>query len=39
VLSIAVSEAIVVYGLGWPLLVLLRRVPLPGLGTEAGDTR
>jgi uncharacterized membrane protein len=31
VLSIAISEAVVVYGLGWPLLTVLRRVPLPGL--------
>lgn len=34
--SIAVSEAFVVYVIGWPLLTLLRRVPLPGL--ERGDT-
>jgi uncharacterized membrane protein len=34
VVSIAVSESIVVYGLGWPLLSLLRRVPLPGIETE-----
>lgn len=31
VLSIGVGEAVVVYGLGWPLLAILRRVPLPGL--------
>jgi uncharacterized membrane protein len=37
VLSIGVSEAIVVFGLGWPLLTLLRRVPLPGLETGVGD--
>jgi uncharacterized membrane protein len=31
VLSIGISEAIVVYGLGWPLLVTMRRMHLPGL--------
>lgn len=32
VASIATSEAVVVYGLGWPLLLVLRRMRLPGLG-------
>jgi uncharacterized membrane protein len=34
VVAIAITEAVVVYGLGWPLLLLLRRLPLPGLGDE-----
>jgi uncharacterized membrane protein len=33
--SIGISQAIVVYGLGWPLLAALRRMRLPGL--ESGD--
>ena len=35
VLSIGVSQAIVVYGLGWPLLAAVRRMRLPGLADEA----
>jgi uncharacterized membrane protein len=35
VLGVGIGEAAVVYLLGWPLLVLLRRMRLPG--TEAGD--
>lgn len=35
VLSIGVSQAIVVYGLGWPLLTVLRRMRLPGLTQDA----
>jgi uncharacterized membrane protein len=35
VLSIGLSQAIVVYGLGWPLLAVLRRMRLPGM--EAGE--
>lgn len=35
VLSIGISQTIVVYGLGWPLLTLLKRVPLPGLETAS----
>lgn len=35
VLSIGVSQAVVVYGLGWPLLIALRRMRLPGLADEA----
>lgn len=31
VLSIGISEAMVVYGLGWPLLIAMRRMHLPGL--------
>jgi len=34
VLSIGISQALVVYGLGWPLLTVLRRMRLPGLGDE-----
>lgn len=40
--SIAASEALVVFGLGWPLLTLLRRIPLPGVepaGREGGASR
>lgn len=32
VVTIGAGEAIVVYGLGWPLLAALRRMRLPGLG-------
>lgn len=40
VLSIGVSQAIVVYGLGWPLLAVVRRIRLPGLdGETAQDAR
>ena len=35
VLSIGLSQAIVVYGLGWPLLAALRRMRLPGLDESA----
>jgi uncharacterized membrane protein len=31
VLTVGVGQAVVVYGLGWPLLTVLRRIPLPGL--------
>jgi uncharacterized membrane protein len=31
VVTVGLGEAVVVYGLGWPLLTLLRRMPLPGL--------
>jgi len=34
VVSLAVTEASVVYGLGWPLLAVLRRAPLPGLEVD-----
>jgi uncharacterized membrane protein len=34
VASIALSQAIIVYGLGWPLLLVLRRMRLPGLDAE-----
>jgi len=34
VLSIGLSQTIVVYGLGWPLLTVLRRMKLPGLTQE-----
>jgi len=36
--TIAIGQAVVVYGLGWPLLTVLRRMPLPGLEAE-GQTR
>jgi len=39
VVSIGVSEAAVVYGLGWPLLTLLRRMRLPGVDSDEGDAR
>jgi uncharacterized membrane protein len=35
VLGVGLGQAVVVYGLGWPLLVLLRRMRLPGM--EAAD--
>jgi uncharacterized membrane protein len=31
VLTVGIGQAVVVYGLGWPLLVVLRRMRLPGL--------
>jgi len=31
VVTIGIGQAVVVYGLGWPLLTVLRRVPLPGI--------
>lgn len=34
VVSIAVSEAFVVFVLGWPLLALLKRLRLPGIATD-----
>jgi uncharacterized membrane protein len=34
VVGVGVGQAVVVYGLGWPLLLVLRRMRLPGL--EAG---
>lgn len=34
VVTIGVGEAVVVYGLGWPLLVTLRRMRLPGLAEQ-----
>lgn len=37
VASIGVSEAVVVYALGLPLVSLLRRLPLPGLESPASD--
>jgi uncharacterized membrane protein len=37
VVSIGISQAVVVYGLGWPLLVVLRRMRLPG--TEGSAVR
>lgn len=35
VAGVGVGQAVVVYGLGWPLLLVLRRMRLPGL--EAGE--
>jgi uncharacterized membrane protein len=35
VIGVGLGQAVVVFGLGWPLLVLLRRLHLPGI--EAGD--
>jgi uncharacterized membrane protein len=35
VAGVGVGQAVVVYGLGWPLLTVLRRMRLPGL--EAGE--
>jgi uncharacterized membrane protein len=32
VVTVGVGQAVVVYGLGWPLLTVLRRMRLPGLG-------
>jgi uncharacterized membrane protein len=32
VVGVGIGEAVVVYGLGWPLLVALRRMRLPGIG-------
>ncbi len=32
VVGVGVGQAVVVYGLGWPLLLVLRRMRLPGLG-------
>jgi uncharacterized membrane protein len=40
VAGVAIGQAVVVYGLGWPLLTVLRRMRLPGLPDEsdvAGD--
>jgi uncharacterized membrane protein len=34
VLGVTVGQALVVYGLGWPLLVALRRIRVPGLSDE-----
>jgi uncharacterized membrane protein len=34
VVGVGLGEALVVYGLGWPLLVALRRLRLPGLSDE-----
>lgn len=34
VAGVGVGQAVVVYGLGWPLLVLMRRMRLPGLTDE-----
>jgi uncharacterized membrane protein len=34
VVGVAVGEAVVVYGLGWPLLAALKRLRLPGLSDE-----
>ena len=34
VAGVGVGQAVVVYGLGWPLLTLLKRVRLPGLSDE-----
>lgn len=36
VVSIGISQAIIVYGLGWPLLLVLRRMRLPGM--EPGES-
>lgn len=33
--TVAIGQATVVYGLGWPLLAVLRRMRLPGLEDEA----
>jgi uncharacterized membrane protein len=38
VVSIALSESVVVFALGWPLLTVLRRMPLPGLSGDGADT-
>lgn len=35
VAGVGIGQAVVVYGLGWPLLTVLRRMRLPGI--EAGD--
>jgi uncharacterized membrane protein len=35
VLGVGVGQAVVVYGLGWPLLSALRRMRLPGVEAEA----
>jgi hypothetical protein len=36
VVTIGIGQAIVVYGLGWPLLTAMRRMRLPGLeGADA----
>ncbi len=34
VVGVGIGEAVVVYGLGWPVLYALRHVRLPGLGGE-----
>lgn len=40
VLSIGISQALVVYGLGWPLLTVLRRMRLPGIEPDVhGEAR
>lgn len=31
VLTVGLGQTVVVYGIGWPLLTVLRRIPLPGL--------
>jgi uncharacterized membrane protein len=36
-IGVGIGQAVVVYGLGWPLLTVLRRVRLPGM--ESGDFR
>jgi uncharacterized membrane protein len=40
VLTVGFGQAVVVYGLGWPLLTVLKRIPLPGLedASAAGGT-
>ena len=38
VVGVGVGQAVVVYGLGWPLLTVLRRMRLPGLSDEAYGT-
>lgn len=34
VLTVGIGQAVVVYGLGWPLLTALSRAALPGLGVQ-----
>jgi len=39
VVGVAVGQAVVVYGLGWPLLAALRRMRIPGLSDVEAVTR
>ncbi len=37
VIGVGLGQAVVVYGLGWPLLVVMRRMHLPGLSDGSAD--
>ncbi len=39
VVGVAVGQAVVIYGLGWPLLAALRRMRIPGLSDVEAVTR